>query len=67
MLPCFVGDADARLMREGDEIEALRHNQWIVMNNDDRHRRDIRTVADRMTRLIKRHSDLYAGRKSRPA
>ena len=67
VLPCFVGDADARLVREGDELESLRHNQWIVMNNDDRHRRDIRTVADRMTRLIKSHSDLYAGRKSRPA
>ena len=67
VLPCFVGDADARLLREGGEIERLRHNQWIVMNNDDRHRRDIRTVADRMTRLIKGHSDLYAGRKSRPA
>jgi hypothetical protein len=24
-------------------------------------------VADRMTRLIKSHSDLYAGRKGRPA
>jgi len=66
VLPCFVGDADARLAREGGEIELLRHSQWIVMNNDDRHRRDIRTVADRMTRLIKGHSDLYAGRKSRP-
>lgn len=67
VLPCFVGDADARLAREGEELESLRHNQWIVMNNDDRHRRDIRAVADRMTRLIKSHSDLYAGRKSRPA
>lgn len=67
VLPCFVGDADARLAQEGDEMETLRHNQWIVMNNDDRHLRDIRTVADRMTRLIKGHSDLYAGRKSRPA
>lgn len=67
VLPCFVGDADVRLAREGEELESLRHNQWIVMNNDDRHRRDIRAVADRMTRLIKSHSDLYAGRKSRPA
>ncbi|NWJ24911.1 LysR family transcriptional regulator [Rhizobium sp. RM] len=67
ILPCFVGDTDARLMREGGEIEELRHSQWIVMNNDDRHRRDIRTVADRMTRLIKGHSDLFAGRNSRPA
>ncbi|MDS7596215.1 LysR family transcriptional regulator [Agrobacterium tumefaciens] len=62
VLPCFVGDADAQLMRDGGEIEELRHRQWIVMNNDDRHRREIRTVADRMSRLIKGHADLFAGR-----
>ncbi|WP_421360135.1 LysR family transcriptional regulator [Agrobacterium rosae] len=67
VLPCFIGDADARLVREGEVIEDLRHKQWIVMNNEDRHRRDIRTVADRMVKLIKAHSDLFAGRHNRPA
>lgn len=67
VLPCFIGDAEARLVREGEVIEELRHKQWIVMNNEDRHRRDIRTVADRMVKLIKGHSDLFAGRHSRPA
>lgn len=62
VLPCFIGDADSRLVREGPEIDDLRHQQWLVMNNEDRHRRDIRTVADRMIRLFKQHSDLYAGR-----
>ena len=62
VLPCFIGDADARLVREGAEIVELRHQQWLVMNNEDRHRRDIRTVADRMIKLIKQNSDLYAGR-----
>lgn len=62
VLPCFIGDADGRLAREGAEIEALRHQQWLVVNNEDRHRRDIRTVADRMITLFKQHSDLYAGR-----
>ncbi|WP_296015666.1 LysR family transcriptional regulator [uncultured Agrobacterium sp.] len=62
VLPCFIGDADARLVREGAEIEELRHQQWVVMNNEDRHRRDIRTVADRMIKLIRQNSDLYAGR-----
>jgi DNA-binding transcriptional LysR family regulator len=66
VLPCFIGDGDPRLLREGGEIEELRHRQWIVMNNEDRHRRDIRTVADRMVKLIKDHSDLYAGRHNRP-
>ncbi|MDQ1197645.1 LysR family transcriptional regulator [Agrobacterium sp. SORGH_AS 787] len=64
VLPCFIGDVDARLVREGMEIGELRHQQWLVMNNEDRHRRDIRTVADRMIKLIKQNADLYAGRTS---
>lgn len=67
VLPCFIGDADGRLVRENGEIEELRHQQWLVMNNEDRHRRDIRTVADRMIKLFKQHSDLYAGRLQRLA
>jgi hypothetical protein len=33
------------------------------MNNADRHRREIRTVVDRMTRLLKSHSELFAGKR----
>ena len=62
VLPCFIGDADPRLVREGVQIDALRHPQWLVMNNEDRHRRDIRTVADRMVKLFKQYSELYSGR-----
>ena len=63
VLPCFVGDLEPRLERVGGEIAALRHRQWIVMNNDDRHRREIRTVVERMRRLMKGHADLIAGRR----
>jgi DNA-binding transcriptional LysR family regulator len=63
VLPCFVGDLEPRLERTGPEIESLRHSQWIVMNNEDRHRREIRTVIDRMTKLMKSHADLFAGRR----
>lgn len=63
VLPCFVGDQDMRLERVGGEIEALRHSQWIVMNNDDRHRRDIRTVVDRMVKFVRAHGPLFAGRQ----
>lgn len=66
VLPCFVGDRNARLERAGDDIPALRHEQWIVMNNEDRHRREIRTVIDRMTRLMKGHADLFAGKRPGP-
>ncbi|PZM11958.1 LysR family transcriptional regulator [Rhizobium tubonense] len=63
VLPCFVGDLEPRLERTGDEIESLRHSQWIVMNNEDRHIREIRTVIDRMTKLLKSHADLFAGKR----
>lgn len=63
VLPCFVGDLEPRLERVGDEIPELRHRQWVVMNNDDRHRRPVRTVADRLVKLMKGHADLYAGKR----
>jgi DNA-binding transcriptional LysR family regulator len=63
VLPCFVGDQDMRLERVGDEITSLRHTQWVVMNNDDRHRREIRTVVDRMVRFVKGNVDLFAGKR----
>lgn len=65
VLPCFIGDAEPGLERAGDEIEALRHRQWVVTNNDDRHRREIRIVADRLVKLLKAHADLFAGRRPR--
>lgn len=63
VLPCFVGDLEPRLERVGEDIAALRHGQWIVMNDIDRHRREIRTVVDRMARLLKSHADLFAGNR----
>lgn len=63
ILPCFAGDLDSSLERAGPEIASLRHGQWIVMNNDDRHRREIRTVADRLAKLLKSHTDLFAGKR----
>ncbi len=63
VLPCFVGDLEPRLQRAGEEIVELRHRQWIVMNNDDRHRAEIRTVVDRMKKLLRSHADLFAGHR----
>ncbi|MBB3314900.1 DNA-binding transcriptional LysR family regulator [Rhizobium sp. BK181] len=63
VLPCFVGDLDPALQRLGGELPELRHRQWIVMNNEDRHRPEIRTVADRMTKLLKSYVDLFAGKR----
>ncbi|QND52905.1 LysR family transcriptional regulator [Phyllobacterium sp. 628] len=63
VLPCFVGDRDPRLQRAGEEISELRHRQWIVMNNEDRHRPEIRTVVNRMTDFLKGNAGLLGGQK----
>lgn len=63
VLPCFVGDLDPMLERAGDEIGELRHRQWLVANNDDRSRREIRLVYDRLVKLLKSHVDVFAGKR----
>jgi DNA-binding transcriptional LysR family regulator len=63
VLPCFVGDLEPSLGRIGGEITELRHGQWIASNNDDRSRREIRLVTDRIYRLYRSHVDLFAGRR----
>jgi DNA-binding transcriptional LysR family regulator len=63
VLPCFVGDLSPGLERAGAEISEIGHKHWIVMNSEDRHRRDIRTVIDRMIRLLKSHAELLAGKR----
>lgn len=60
VLPCFACDHDARLERVG-EVASLRHSQWIVMNDDDRHRPEIRTAVDRLTKLVLDNARLFAG------
>ena len=52
VLPCFVGDGEPGLRRAGPPIEALKHDQWLVMHHEDRHDPAIRTVARRIVRIV---------------
>lgn len=62
VLPTFVGDALPALARDGDPIEALTHPLWLAVNDDDRHRPEMRLALDRLAALFKRHEDRFAGR-----
>jgi DNA-binding transcriptional LysR family regulator len=64
VLPCFVGDQEPRLERIGGPLEELRHRQWLVMNDQDRHRADIRTVVDRLTVLMRHHARAFSAETS---
>lgn len=64
VLPCFIGDRDPQVERAGEDIASLRHRQWLVTHNDDRSRREIRLVSDRLAKLLKAHADLFAGKRN---
>lgn len=62
VLPCFAGDADPELERDGPILEELTYTLWIVANDDDRHRPEIRLGMDRLTAMFRRLADRMAGR-----
>ncbi|MCX8997523.1 LysR family transcriptional regulator [Rhizobiaceae bacterium BDR2-2] len=70
VLPVFIGDASADLVRDGEPIEELTHSLWLAVNDDDRQRPEVRTALDRLAALLKTNADLFAGQKAvrtRPA
>jgi DNA-binding transcriptional LysR family regulator len=67
VLPCFAGDSDPRLVRiEGRPIDELETEQWLVSHQDERHGREVRTVLDRVGKLLKANAPLFAGEIKQP-
>jgi DNA-binding transcriptional LysR family regulator len=62
VLPCICGDREPGLERV-QALPELQHDQWLVMNREDRHRREIRTVIDRISKLFRSNADLISGRR----
>jgi DNA-binding transcriptional LysR family regulator len=62
VLPVFVGDAKSDLVREGGIIEALDHPLYIVANDDDRHRAEVRLVIERLAALLKGEERRFGGK-----
>lgn len=61
VFPCFVGDSDKRLVRVASPIAELYSEQWLVSHHEERHRPEVRRVADRIARLMKEHGALFRG------
>ena len=62
VLPCFIGDVQPSMIREGDIIEYLTTRLYIVVNDDDRRRPEVRMMMDRVAGLLSDHAELFAGR-----
>jgi DNA-binding transcriptional LysR family regulator len=66
VLPCFAGDSDERLVRiVAAPIPELETEQWLVSHHEERHSREVRTVLDRVGKLLKAHAPLFAGEMKR--
>jgi len=64
VLPVYAGDADPRLQREGDILEDLTHPLFIIANDDDRHRPEVRLVIERLAAFLKAEAARLAGQAS---
>lgn len=61
ILPCFVGDQNPKLVRDGDIIAALNHRQWLVAHHEARNEPTIRTVLNRVAGLMAENKTMMTG------
>ena len=51
-MPCFIGDADDALVREGAVIEEFTHERWLVVHHDHRNRTHVRDAIEALARFF---------------
>lgn len=56
VLPTFVGDPIAKLPRQSGPIKELRHDQWVVSHDADRHLPQVRRCIDGIVETLKRET-----------
>ncbi|MCE8022031.1 LysR family transcriptional regulator [Halomonas sp. MCCC 1A11036] len=57
LLPTFIGDAQDRLRRVHPPIDELRHEQWLVIHQDDRNLPEVRKTIDRIYKFMRNKID----------
>jgi DNA-binding transcriptional LysR family regulator len=62
-LPCYVGDADDRLMRASDPIEALDLDLWVLTHTELRNTARIRALMTFLYDALNADADLWGGRR----
>lgn len=61
VFPCFIGDAEQRLVRVAAPIQELTSEQWLVTHHEDRHAPHIRRLSERISKLMRENRALFAG------
>jgi DNA-binding transcriptional LysR family regulator len=63
VLPCYLGDADRRLVRVDEPLEALTLELWILTHPDLRHTARVKALMAYLYPALKQDEDLFAGRR----
>ena len=65
-LPCYVGDADPRLLRLSDTLPHLDMGFWVLTHPDLRNTARIRAMMAHLYDELGRNADLFAGLTKAP-
>ena len=61
LLPCFLGDADDRLLRLGDPVPELAEDVYLMLHGDLRRDAAVRAVAEALAALFRRQRRALSG------
>ena len=64
LLPCFLGDADSRLLRLGDPVPELAEDIYLMLHGDLRRDAAVRAVAEALAALFRRQRRALSGEAS---
>ena len=63
-MPCYLGDADDRLVRATHVVEPLTLELWILTHPDLRHTARVKALMSVLYDKLKRDEDLYSGKRT---
>lgn len=63
LMPCYLGDADNRLVRVGDPLEALTIELWVLTHADLRHTARVKALIAYLYDEFKKEEDLFEGKR----
>ena len=64
LMPCYLGDADRRLVRVGDLVEPLTIELWILTHPDLRHTARVKALIAYLHEEFTKEQDLFEGKRS---
>ena len=63
LMPCYLGDANKKLVRVGDPIESLTLELWILTHPDLRHTARVKALMTYLFDALKKEEELFEGKR----